>query len=434
MRALWQTELGLGQTWLGWAMRILVLAAGSRGDVVPIVALGAGLRTAGHDVTVMAGTEFAGLIASHGLSVVSAGVSAEELIRSDLGTAWLAKSSHNPVVELKRLTSLVDHFAPTYAEVMVPLVGSADLIISGILTVQAADLIARQSGAQHILAQLSPIRPSRSGAVTLQPWWPRTQSWLNALSGRLLLASAARAFDATGDAVAHALGVSAGGPRGFIDAVMHTPTLLGASPLLVSPPADWPDLAVTGPWTLPQDPQWMPRSDLLDFLSVGAPPVYVGFGSMPSTDPLADVALLQSAARQSGVRLVVHRGLADWTCTSEEIFLIDHVPHEWLFEQVAGVVHHGGAGTTHAALRAGVPQTIVAHIGDQPYWARRAAELQLGPVGQKRHRFTAASLTSWLTDIAQGGYRPRARQIGAQAGQEQGVANAVRFVESVTGW
>jgi vancomycin aglycone glucosyltransferase len=152
---------------------------------------------------------------------------------------------------------------------------------------------------------------------------------------------------------------------------------LAADPTLDPWPGS-PDLDVvqTGAWILP-DERPLP-ADLLTFLDAGAPPVYVGFGSVRAPENAAVVAI--EAIRAQGRRVVVSRGWAELAPTDDghDCFVVGEVNHQALFGRVAAVVHHGGAGTTTTAARAGAPQVVVPQIADQPYWASRVAELGIG--------------------------------------------------------
>lgn len=140
-------------------------------------------------------------------------------------------------------------------------------------------------------------------------------------------------------------------------------------------------------------------------------------------------ALVAAAARAAGVRVVLHAGSAGLASHDDEwVHAVESVPHGWLFPRMAGVVHHGGAGTTAAALRAGVPQAVVAHIGDQPYWGRRVWELGVAARPVRRHRLSVEWLTEVLRGFARGEAASRAALVGEAIRAEDGVGRAVALL------
>lgn len=120
-------------------------------------------------------------------------------------------------------------------------------------------------------------------------------------------------------------------------------------------------------------------ADLAAWLSGGTPPIFVGFGSMPVGDPDAVMAVIRSAARTHGVRVVFSLGAPRGIDASDpDVFHVGAVDHSWLLPRCVAAVHHGGAGTTAATLRAGIPSVIYAFTAEQPFWARRIATIGLG--------------------------------------------------------
>ena len=408
-------------------MKVNVLAAGSRGDVQPMVALGVGLTRAGHEVTICAGDDFEGLVTRHGLRFVPAGLRIEELITSELGVAWLGHSSSNPFVELRALKRFVRLSVEEYAGAFLPLAGSADLWLSGILTVHAADALASVGGGRHVVAEFAPMRPTRLGASGLSPVLPRRSSRLNHLAGRSLLELVGSVFSPPGDEVRGELGLRATGRRGVLDAIGRTPGLLAASPVVVPPAPDWRgNPTVTGYWHLDDEVGPVADPGTTAYVEDGSRPAYVGFGSMSTRDARRISGLVAQAARTARVRVVLHRGSAGLE-SHDDVWVraVGDVPHGWLLPRMAGIVHHGGAGTTGAALRAGVPQAVVAHIGDQPYWGRRVWELGVAARPIRPHELTAAWLVEVLRGFARGECADRARLVGAQVRSEDGVGGAV---------
>ncbi len=149
------------------------------------------------------------------------------------------------------------------------------------------------------------------------------------------------------------------------------------------------------------------RAELLAFLDAGAPPVYIGFGSLPAPKDFARMAI--DVVRAQGRRVLISRGWAELALVddSEDCFIVGEVNQQALFPRVAAVVHHGGAGTTTAAARAGSPQVVVPQIGDQPYWGSRVWDLGIGSAHDGPTP-TAESLSAALESALSPGTRARA--------------------------
>jgi sterol 3beta-glucosyltransferase len=220
----------------------------------------------------------------------------------------------------------------------------------------------------------------------------------------------------------------------------RTPVMNAFSRHVVPEPRDWgSDLPLTGFWHAPQplktrldgDPR---ASDLGAWLDAGPPPVFLGFGSMATVDPAAIVGTAVALSRKLGARVVVGAGWSDASAMHErrpppEVRVVDAVDHDWLFPRCRVVVHHGGAGTTAAGLRAGVPTVICPVFAEQPFWGARVAALGVGfrvPLRDlHRPRFEAA-LRRALDDTA---LRARAARLGESLRAEDGLGAAASFVE-----
>jgi UDP:flavonoid glycosyltransferase YjiC (YdhE family) len=231
------------------------------------------------------------------------------------------------------------------------------------------------------------------------------------------------------------LGLSAHNASSYRRAARAIPTIYGFSPNVVPHPKDWGENDfITGYWFLDEQRNWQPPDSLQRFLDAGTAPLYVGFGSMPSSDPQKTLDLIIGALSKTGQRAIVAAGWsgAKGTTPSENIYLLDSAPHEWLFDRVAAVVHHGGSGTTGAGLRAGKATLIIPHLGDQPFWGRRVYELGVGAKPIPRHSLTveklAEGLQTLMTDTA---IQAKAAELGAKIRAEHGVDNAVKHIERV---
>ena len=212
----------------------------------------------------------------------------------------------------------------------------------------------------------------------------------------------------------------------------QTPGLYAFSSLVVPRPKDWPEwIHVTGYWFLQPSQNWEPPDGLMEFLDAGSPPVYIGFGSMTNRKPEEGVEIALEALQESGQRGILLRGWGGMSPDDlpKNVFLLDSIPHTWLFPRMSAVVHHGGAGTTGAGLRSGVPSIVVPHFADQPYWGERVQKLGVGPAPIARWRLTAGSLAKAIRRAVEDtGMRERAAKLGAAIRAETGAQNAVDII------
>jgi sterol 3beta-glucosyltransferase len=196
---------------------------------------------------------------------------------------------------------------------------------------------------------------------------------------------------------------------------------------------DWPStIRTTGFCFLDEQNDWSPPADLIDFLAAGEPPVCIGFGSMIGRNLGRVTRIVTDAVRESGQRAVVLSGWAGIGNVElgDRIFRLDAAPHEGLFPRVAAAVHHGGAGSTAASLRAGVPTVIVPHLGDQSFWGQRVYALGAGPKPVSRNKLTAPALASAIRAATTNhDMKRRAGDLGAKIRAEDGIGQAVDAIE-----
>lgn len=208
-------------------------------------------------------------------------------------------------------------------------------------------------------------------------------------------------------------------------------TLYAYSPHVLPVPADWgDDVLVSGYWFL-EGGTWPLPDSLKAFLDAGDPPIYVGFGSMPGVDADRMTNTIIEALTQCRKRglLATGGGALRLTNAPSHIHQIDHAPHDVLLPHVAATIHHGGAGTTAASLRAAKPMTICPFFGDQSFWARRMHELGVAPAALDRKKFSVERLVSAIEVMDTQAMRDRAIALGAAIRKEDGCARAVCFIE-----
>jgi UDP:flavonoid glycosyltransferase YjiC (YdhE family) len=215
------------------------------------------------------------------------------------------------------------------------------------------------------------------------------------------------------------------------------PILYGLSPYVIPKPKDWSeDIHLTGFWFLDGEAAWDPPPDLLAFLSDGPKPVYIGFGSMGQQDPQATLELILKVLDMSDQRAIIAGGWGGFEVEAlpATIYILPSAPHSWLFQQVSAVVHHGGAGTTAAGLRAGVPSLVIPFFGDQPFWGKRIAMLGVGPSPIPRKRLTSEEFAVSLSQLVNHQtFKENAQALGRQIRSENGVARAIEIIESIPG-
>ncbi len=403
-------------------MRLAIIAIDTRGGVQPYLALALGFRKAGHEVRLLAPEGFEALARPTGLDFrplsgdVEAAVraAAEVAERGPLATMRYARDQ----VSVQVKAWLAEAYAATEG---------VDVISGGIGGMTVGASVAEKRGVPFVEAHLQPIgEPTSEFPGVLVPGVP---AWLGAFGRRLSHRATAfglglQASVGLGRARVEVLGL----PEKPRPPRAGLPVLYGISRHVIPKPADWsPSRHVVGYWTLPAAPGWTPPPALEQFLAAGPKPVCIGFGSMASEDPKAMSALVLEAVRRAGVRAVLLSGwggLAD--AARDDVLTLTEVPHEWLFPRVAGVVHHGGAGTTGAGFRAGVPALVVPFTMDQPFWGGRVHALGAGPRPIPRKRLSVAALAEGLRALTSDEtQRARAAEVGALVRAEDGVAAAV---------
>lgn len=415
-------------------MRIALVGIGSRGDVQPLVALGQGLQAAGHEVVVIAGANFEEDITHAGLTHALTHIDVQALVNTAVGQDWMDKSSYNLISEaitMRRMVESIDAFA-TEIDRTIP--ADSDVVISGITSYALVDAFAQKYHKKHILSLFAPFTPTASQAATLVPF-PKTDLPTNRISAYFALYFTYWVFQRGINEFRALYGLPPLSFRGYVRRFNALPTLYAISPYVLPRPKDWPEhIEISGYWFQDLAEDWQPPADLAAFLAAGPPPVYIGFGSMGNKNPASTAQMMIAALKQSGQRGLIHRGWAGLAAAeiSEHVFLLDYVPHDWLFPRTAGVIHHGGAGTTAAVFRAGVPSAVVAHIADQPYWGRRVHDLGVGLPFVRRHKLTTQRLTEYIRALVEDeALRQRAAALGRAIRQEQGVTNAIRYIEQV---
>ncbi|KAE8157889.1 UDP-Glycosyltransferase/glycogen phosphorylase [Aspergillus tamarii] len=208
--------------------------------------------------------------------------------------------------------------------------------------------------------------------------------------------------------------------------ILRIPFTYCWSPALVPKPSDWPSYIDICGFFFRDPPHYEPPNDLQTFLASGPPPVYIGFGSIVLEDPERITATILDAVNRAGVRAIVSKGWSNLGGTNNEnIFFIGDCPHEWLFQHVAAVVHHGGAGTTACGLRYAKPTIVVPFFGDQPFWGAMVAAAGAGPAPIPHQELTVDALAEGIQYCLTERAATAASVIANKMNSESGVHAAV---------
>lgn len=410
-------------------MHILISTFGTQGDLQPFVALAIGLQTAGHRVSVCTCAEYRPLVEAYGLGYAPMDNALLELSRALLdgkGNTRALMRQMGPAMQ----RTIEDEWRAAQA------LGPDAIVYHPKML--GSYHIAEKLGIPLILAIPLPCyTPTRAFP---HPFFAnlRLGAQFNRLSHRLVGLSSAMFIGMTNRFRTRVLGLPS--QRRFADLLTRSdgspiPILYPYSPALLPVPADFPPhVHVTGTWFLDRPTTWCPDRALERFLETGPAPVYVGFGSMSGKHAADRARVVLDALEQTGQRGLLARGWGGLAATElpSTVQLIDAAPHDWLFPQMAAVVHHGGAGTTAAGLRAGRPSVICPFLGDQPFWGAVVHARGVGPQPIPQRRLTVARLAEAISMAVQDvGIQQRAAALGAAIQAEDGVGSAVTIVEGI---
>jgi sterol 3beta-glucosyltransferase len=421
-------------------MRISIVSVGSRGDVQPFIALGLGLQQSGHQVTLATRSKFKQFVTVHGLDFAAVERPKRAAAQQKEKDALILAGRNTFLFLYYQLKRLRDSVEQTLVDTWNACQG-AEAMVYAVAVPMGMD-VAEVLGIPAIAASLFPVTATRAFPMPGIPPAPILQGVYNRLSYVLVEQLAWVVLRSTinhwRQETLHVPPLRRRSTRPFTDPYQHEPGrclpwIYAFSPHVVPRPVDWPaHIHVTGYWFLDRPATWQPPADLVDFLRAGPPPILIGFGSMEVTRSKRLNAIILEALRRTGKRAI-------WTPIGNldagaqipaHVFVTDGLPHDWLFPQVSAVIHHGGAGTVAAAMRAGVPSAAVPFTVDHPFWADRIAALGVGPRGVGPKKLTVEGLVALIEQVTgSADVRRRAQALGEQIRAEDGVARAVEVIE-----
>ncbi|CUA73567.1 Sterol 3-beta-glucosyltransferase UGT80B1 [Rhizoctonia solani] len=440
-------EVGIDETGFRCAprMNINIMIVGSRGDVQPYLALGKQLQQYGHEVRLSTHETFRKMVKDAGLKFYNIGGDPHELMSYMVRNPGLIpglESLRNGDIG-KKQKMVAEILEGCFASCFAPDLGAgeetgfaADAIISNPPTF-AHIHCAEALGIPLLLSFTMPWCPTASFPHPLvnikqsentEPKMANYYSYslvemmtwqgLGRTINKFRMKRLGLDYLATASAV------------GMIERCA-VPWTYCLSPALVPKPGDWMShIDVVGFYFLDLASDYSPPQNLVEFLKAGEPPVYIGFGSIVLQNPQEMTKAILSGIAQAGVRAIVSPG---WGGLDEDlirsagphVFALGNVPHDWLFQHVSAVCHHGGAGTTAIGLKCGKPTIIVPFFGDQPWWATQIARRGAGPPPLDSKKLTAESFAVALRIALSPATMRAAEAVGETIRRENGVQNGV---------
>lgn len=418
-------------------MKVTVITIGSMGDVAPFTGLATRLQESGHEVEIATHERFSQFVRDRGVSfrlvpgdpaaLLPGGGSVEDGQRKKLGT-----EPKELLLNLRHVMATVRDLAEGIATAALD--SNADVLLLGTTAAPLSWHVAEHLGTRALGVYLQPAHPT--GELPPSLVMPRVGSlgtWGNKAATRAIDAVVDTAVTRATRDLRRRLGLrslSSRSLRGRLE-TRGWPVCYGFSPTVIERPADWrPGLHVVGYWWPQRPAGWQPPAGLVDFLQAGPPPVYVGLGSggHGHGDRLNEV--VHAALRRAGVRGVIQSGWAGLSAVDDDTIAVDHEPHDWLMPQMAAAVHHAGAGTTAAALRAGAPAITVPIGYDGPLWAQRLASLGVSPGYIPFKSISVENLSAAIRDaVSDSSYQDRARAVASCIDAEDGAGRVTELVD-----
>lgn len=420
-------------------MHITILTIGTRGDVQPYLAFAIGLKKAGYRVRLATHQKFEQEILGYGLEFAVINGNPQEAIASKEGQKFM--QTKNPLALPSRFAGLIKTFMSSALVDSWNACQGTDVIITGSIAFWGFD-IAQKLGVPFYYATMQQFTPTKELPIQgTPPELEKLGGWYNKLTYQVLNQLFWFVFRGPVNEFRQqkldmpALGIW----NSPFDTMRRIKVnfLNAISPSVIPQPSDWSEYEnITGYWFLDTPENFVPPQDLVDFLNAGSPPVYVGFGSMSGqqAEEVVEIALAALIkTKQRGIFLTGWSGVEN-VDLPENIFKVDSIPHSWLFPKMGCVVHHGGAGTTAATFRAGVPGIIIPFLGDQPFWGYQSVKLGVSPATISRQKLTVDNLAEAIMKALEDkDIRDNAVKLGEKIRAEDGVKTAVEIINKTLG-
>lgn len=400
-------------------MRFIIPTIGSRGDVQPYIALALSLIRRNHTVTLATHPCMCHLVKSYGVPYTPIGPDI------DIGreAALIRSKSINWIQGFKRVMDFSFAMLEKSYPDLLPHCRQADVVIvshsaAGLLE---ADTLGLRTISVTLMPQAIPVNDPNA-------------SWINRAFKKVAGVGMGWMMTRPLDNIRHQHNLPPLGPYGITSPLLN---LVPISPLIEKPNSLWePRHKMTGYWYTPSPETWAPPEQLVHFIEAGSPPLVISLGAMSlsGNDTREAARITLEALNQTGTRAVIQ----GWNDALKQlpvpptVYHGGSIPHDWLLPRAAGLMHHGGFGTTAAGFRAGIPSIVIPHIIDQYIWGNKVAMLGVGPKPIPRSKLTVKALTGAINEITNPDIKSTAAALGGNIRQEpDGVETAINFIEEI---
>ena len=408
---------------------ITILCAGSRGDFQPYLALAMELKKLGRDVRITGMREFESFIQSYGIDFYPIQADFESL-NVDKNMLKQAQTADNPLKMLLTFNKMKKYGILIAHEFYAACEGSELIIYHPGLTL--GYFAAEELGIPSILASPFPMHKTKKQTSVIQYGRKKSKPFINLLSytmlqGMLWLASKTQVKGFWKTKFGRK-------PNRFgCPYERHTnkrhPAVISCSNFVFNRPSDWNEnIHQSGYWFVEEKIDYMPSEALSNFLESGEKPVYIGFGSVFDIDEKETMSTLVIEALAKSGRRGILCGMGKFNNLPDNVLAIDSIPHSWLFERVAAVCHHGGAGTTAAGFKAGVPSIIIPFANDQFAWGHRAFDLGVGSKPIPIKTLTSDNLAVAIEFALQDKIKANSKTLAKNIATENGASDCAKVI------
>jgi sterol 3beta-glucosyltransferase len=415
-------------------MKIKLLTLGTRGDVQPFVALALGLKSHGHEVTLCTSKSFEEFVTSYGVSFFPINADYMKMAESEEGKKMLGK---NPVEIMKNMKTMIFPMIKNMLDDLLIACEDANCVIYHPKAFGAYDIGEKLNIPIIVACPVPVIAPIKGFSNPVLPFSLNFGGWANKLSysiNRLATSSFQKIVNQWRN---EKLGLP--NRSAFTNTLMlngkPVPVLYGFSSSVFPMVKEWGEKVYpTGYWFLDERDDWEPPHSLIDFLSEGKTPICIGFSSMPLRNPERYKDMFAEALKSTDQRAVIITGISgmEFPSDSKNIYTIKSIPHSWVLKNVSAFVHHGGAGTVAATLRAGKPMIICPFSVDQPFWARTMHSLGVSYEPLPEKLISTSKLIDAIKYVVENeSVKEKANLLGKQIQSENGVENAVKYINEI---